>query len=80
VRASNASRTYLQHLLQDEARLRAFIDRLAINVSELFRNPEQFQILGAGGSAVAAAAQFQLRLWSAAVPTSGGIQLGDSAA
>jgi len=34
---------YLNHLLEDEQRLRTFIDRLAINVSELFRNPEQFE-------------------------------------
>ncbi|MER3403663.1 MAG: chemotaxis protein CheR [Armatimonadota bacterium] len=36
---------YLRYLLQDEARLRAFIDRLAINVSEMFRNPDQFEVL-----------------------------------
>lgn len=36
---------YFHHLAADEARLRQFIDRLAINVSELFRNPEQFEIL-----------------------------------
>ncbi|MDW8107002.1 MAG: protein-glutamate O-methyltransferase CheR [Armatimonadota bacterium] len=36
---------YFRYLAADEARLRQFIDRLAINVSELFRNPEQFEIL-----------------------------------
>jgi chemotaxis protein methyltransferase CheR len=56
---------YLQHLLQDEARLRAFIDRLAINVSELFRNPEQFQILEREVLPLLLQRSFSLRLWSA---------------
>jgi len=36
---------YFCTLRQDESHLRAFVDSLTINVSELFRNPDRFEIL-----------------------------------
>jgi chemotaxis protein methyltransferase CheR len=56
---------YFNHLAQDESRLRGFIDRLAINVSELFRNPEQFQILKNEVLPELLRSSFQLKCWSA---------------
>jgi chemotaxis protein methyltransferase CheR len=56
---------YLIYLASDEARLREFIDRLAINVSELFRNPEQFQILKNEVLPELLRGNAHLKLWSA---------------
>lgn len=56
---------YFAHLASDESRLRGFIDRLAINVSELFRNPEQFQILKESVLPELLRSHSQLKLWSA---------------
>jgi chemotaxis protein methyltransferase CheR len=56
---------YLIYLASDEARLRGFIDRLAINVSELFRNPEQFQILKNEVLPELLRGNAHLKLWSA---------------
>ncbi len=56
---------YLHHLLQDEQRLRHFIDRLAINVSELFRNPEQFELLNREIVPALLRRSYSLKVWSA---------------
>ncbi len=56
---------YFAHLAADEARLRGFIDRLAINVSELFRNPEQYEILRKQVLPDLLRGSTQLKLWSA---------------
>ena len=36
---------YFEYLKSDPSRVQGFMDKLAINVTELFRNPEQFEIL-----------------------------------
>jgi chemotaxis protein methyltransferase CheR len=36
---------YLEELERDEAELNAFLDRMTINVSQLWRNPEQWDLL-----------------------------------
>lgn len=56
---------YFNYLAADEARLRGFIDRLAINVSELFRNPEQFEILRTHVLPDLLRRSLHLKLWSA---------------
>ncbi len=56
---------YLRYLAQDEARMRAFIDRLAINVSEMFRNPEQFEILQKEMLPSLLKKRHSLKVWSA---------------
>ncbi len=56
---------YFAYLASDETRLREFIDRLAINVSELFRNPEQFQILKNQVLPDLLKGSLHLKLWSA---------------
>ncbi|MCS7191144.1 MAG: protein-glutamate O-methyltransferase CheR [Fimbriimonadales bacterium] len=56
---------YFHYLTADEQRLREFIDRLAINVSELFRNPEQFEILRTQVLPDLLKRSLHLRLWSA---------------
>lgn len=56
---------YLRHLRQDETRMRAFIDRLAINVSEMFRNPEQFELLQREILPQLLKRKSSLRVWSA---------------
>ncbi|GBC93927.1 Chemotaxis protein methyltransferase [bacterium HR15] len=56
---------YLNHLLKEEQRLRAFIDRLAINVSELFRNPEQFELLAREILPERLRCSYSLKIWSA---------------
>lgn len=56
---------YLHYLLQDEARLRAFIDRLAINVSEMFRNPDQFGVLHQQILPALLKRRQSLKVWSA---------------
>jgi chemotaxis protein methyltransferase CheR len=37
---------YLQRLRRDRTELEAFLDRITINVSQLWRNPEQWKVLG----------------------------------
>jgi chemotaxis protein methyltransferase CheR len=56
---------YWNYLAEDPARLRAFIDRLAINVSELFRNPEQFERLRNEVLPVLLRRAPNLKIWSA---------------
>ncbi len=56
---------YFQYLAQDESRLHAFLDRLAINVSELFRNPEQFELLHKEVLPSLLKRSPQLKVWSA---------------
>ncbi len=56
---------YFNYLASDDTRLRAFIDRLAINVSELFRNPEQFEILRVQVLPELLKRSLHLKLWSA---------------
>jgi len=56
---------YFRYLVEEEARLRAFIDRLAINVSELFRNPEQFELLAREVLPELLRRSPSLRVWSA---------------
>ncbi len=56
---------YFNYLAADETRLRGFIDRLAINVSELFRNPEQFEILRTQVLPDLLRRSMYLKLWSA---------------
>ena len=56
---------YLQFLCQDESRMRAFVDRLAINVSEMFRNPEQYEILRTQILPTLLKQSPQLKVWSA---------------
>ncbi|CUU10690.1 MAG: protein-glutamate O-methyltransferase CheR [Fimbriimonadales bacterium] len=56
---------YLRYLSQDESRMRAFIDRLAINVSEMFRNPEQFEILHKEVLPHLLQRRHSLKVWSA---------------
>ena len=56
---------YFRYLTEEEARLRSFIDRLAINVSELFRNPEQFELLAREILPALLRRSFSLRVWSA---------------
>jgi len=55
---------YLSLLKQDEAELDRFLDRVTINVSQLWRNPEQWDIVGR--ELVPELAQTgRLRVWSA---------------
>ncbi|MFN7015776.1 MAG: CheR family methyltransferase [Fimbriimonadales bacterium] len=56
---------YFRYLTEEETRLRSFIDRLAINVSELFRNPEQFELLAREILPALLRRSFSLRVWSA---------------
>ncbi|MEN3000711.1 MAG: protein-glutamate O-methyltransferase CheR [Armatimonadota bacterium] len=56
---------YFRYLTEEEARLRAFIDRLAINVSELFRNPEQFELLRERVLPALLRGNYSLKVWSA---------------
>ncbi|MFN3690049.1 MAG: CheR family methyltransferase [Fimbriimonadales bacterium] len=56
---------YFRYLVEDETRLRSFIDRLAINVSELFRNPEQFELLRERVLPELLQRSYSLKVWSA---------------
>ncbi|HTW42352.1 MAG TPA: protein-glutamate O-methyltransferase CheR [Solirubrobacteraceae bacterium] len=55
---------YLQLLRRDEGELDRFLDRVTINVSQLWRNPEQWEIIGNEVIPQLAATR-HLRIWSA---------------
>lgn len=55
---------YLQVLQRDEAQLDRFLDRVTINVSQLWRNPEQWATLGRH-VIPELAAERRVRVWSA---------------
>lgn len=59
-------RRYYALLLSDPEQRRRFLDRITINVSEFFRNPEIFQILETEILPRLLAANRRLRIWSAA--------------
>ncbi len=56
---------YLQVLRVNTAELDAFLDRVTINVSELWRHPEQFQTLARHVLPALAAETGRVRAWSA---------------
>jgi chemotaxis protein methyltransferase CheR len=55
---------YLTVLRKDRSELEAFLDRITINVSQLWRNPEQWDVL-ATNVLPALAAEGRIRAWSA---------------
>lgn len=56
---------YFDYLQENERHMRSFVDRLAINVSELFRNPEQFQVLRTRALPMLLKQKRALKIWSA---------------
>ncbi len=62
---------YLSLLARDEVRFREFLDRLTINVSEFFRNPNRWDVLRDKIIPLLLASQpsSRLRAWSAACST-----------
>src|SRR5205823_5914976 len=55
---------YLETLRRDPVALDDFLDRLTINVSQLWRNPEQWELLG-GTLLPELAGSGRIRAWSA---------------
>src|SRR6185437_16886214 len=55
---------YLRRLSDDRAQLESFLDRMTINVSQLWRNPEQWERLAAAVLPELATTG-QIRVWSA---------------
>jgi chemotaxis protein methyltransferase CheR len=56
---------YLEVLQGDRAEVDAFLDRVTINVSQLWRNPDQWTLLGASVLPELAAETGRVRAWSA---------------
>ena len=56
---------YLRVLQKDKAKVDEFIDRVTINVSQLWRNPEQWTLLGKTVIPELAAETGRVRMWSA---------------
>lgn len=56
---------YLASLVRDRAAMDAFLDRMTINVSELFRNPERFQDLEKTVLPSLMSRSGSLKIWSA---------------
>jgi chemotaxis protein methyltransferase CheR len=63
-RGVDALPTYLSVLRKDRTELEAFLDRITINVSQLWRNPEQWDVL-AKHVLPELAAEGRIRAWSA---------------
>lgn len=57
---------YLQSLVNDEAQLARFLDKVTINVSEFFRNPDIFQVLEKEIIPNLLQQKNRLKIWSAA--------------
>lgn len=58
--------SYFQALVKDEKQLNKFLDKVTINVSEFFRNPEIFEILEKKILPMLLAKKSKLKIWSAA--------------
>ena len=58
-------KTYLKVLQGDKAKVDEFLDRVTINVSQLWRNPEQWTLLGDKVLPELAREKNQVRAWSA---------------
>ena len=56
---------YLRVLQGDRAKVEEFLDRVTINVSQLWRNPEQWALLGTTVLPALAAESNHIRAWSA---------------
>lgn len=56
---------YLKVLQKDKSKVDEFIDRVTINVSQLWRNPEQWTLLGKTVLPELAAETGRIRMWSA---------------
>jgi len=63
-RGASSLPDYLRRLSDDRAQLESFLDRMTINVSQLWRNPEQWERLAATVLPELASAG-QIRVWSA---------------
>lgn len=57
---------YFQALISDEEQLSKFLDKVTINVSEFFRNPEIFAVLEKKILPMLLAQKSRLKIWSAA--------------
>lgn len=59
-------KTYMQLLIDDNHQWQRFIDKITINVSEFFRNPEIFTVLETGILPELLKVHTDLKIWSAA--------------